>query len=93
MTHSQCFERHLADAPGGRKLFKTAATGVRWRSQWLLLNRNQSHGLTPTSLLRQIDADQFFVVADVHVLVGESRSTPDHFAAERVVRRLDHVHP
>jgi len=55
---------------------------------------NRRHFSVPKSwLLRKIDADDFFVVANVHVPVGICWSTPDHLAPHGVVRGIDDVHP
>ncbi len=49
--------------------------------------------LCPLALLRQIDADQLFVVPHIHSLVGERRGTPDDIAAEGSIRGVDDVCP
>src|SRR5262245_45326862 len=43
------------------------------------------------TLLRQVDADDLLVVADIHLLVGERRHAPDYFAAERGIRLVNHL--
>src|SRR5690348_12892264 len=51
-----------------------------------------SRGSMGAALFGQADADNFLVVSHETTLVGIRRVVPDNRPAERLVRRLQHVH-
>ena len=60
----------------------------------LCLHFTRNDWLLPTSAVvlgREIDADEFFVVADKHAPFGKRRVVPDHRTPKTLARRLEDV--